>query len=93
MAAVRDDVRLFGIGAIIFFIVPVAFVQISDEQLDLLPIKNRLRILCAGIWHNVVLAILAIIALGLVTFFFSFFFIKNSGVFIKNISSVSYYSE
>ncbi|XP_011497843.1 PREDICTED: membrane-bound transcription factor site-2 protease [Ceratosolen solmsi marchali] len=86
MAAVREDVRLFGIGAIIFFIIPVAFIQISDEQLDLLPFKNRLRILCAGIWHNIVLAVLAITVLGSVTFFFSLFFIKNSGVFVKNIS-------
>ena len=90
MVAVREDVHFFGIGMIIFFVVPVAFVHISDEQLNLLPFKNRLRILCAGVWHNVILAIFAIILLGAITFLFSPFFIKNSGVFIKDISSVCF---
>ena len=89
MAAVREDVRFFGIGMIIFFIIPVAFIHISDEQLNLLPIKNRLKILCAGVWHNVILTGFAIIFLGVLTILFSPFFIKNTGIFIKDISSVS----
>lgn len=89
MAAVREDVRFFGIGVIIFFIVPIAFVHLSDEQLKSLPVKNYLRILCAGIWHNIMLSGVATVLLGGVIFIFSPFFIKNSGVFIKDIAQVS----
>lgn len=88
MAAVREDVRFFGLGVIIFFIVPVAFVHMSEEQLKSLPVKNYLRILCAGIWHNIVLAAAATLLLGTVMLIFSPFFIVNSGVFIKDISDV-----
>lgn len=91
MAAVREDVRFFGIGILLFFIVPVVFVHISNEQLNLLPIKNQLKILCAGVWHNIVLAGSAILLFVIVTLIFSPFFIKNSGVFTKDISLVSYF--
>ncbi|XP_032455967.1 membrane-bound transcription factor site-2 protease isoform X2 [Nasonia vitripennis] len=89
MAAVREDVRFFGIGMILFFVVPVAFVHISDEQLIMLPVKNRLRILCAGVWHNIVFAGFAIVLIGAITAFFSPFFMTNAGVFIKDISPKS----
>lgn len=89
MAAVREDVRFFGIGVIIFIVIPVAFVHINDEQLNSLPIKNRLRILCAGIWHNIVLAGTALLLIGVIKFCFSPFFILNTGVFIKDILPVS----
>ncbi|XP_058808851.1 membrane-bound transcription factor site-2 protease isoform X2 [Phymastichus coffea] len=85
MAAVREDVRFFGIGVIICIIIPVAFVHISDEQLNFLPTKNRLRILCAGIWHNIILSAFALLLIGVIKFCFSPFFILNTGVFIKDI--------
>lgn len=89
MAAVKEDVRFFGIGMILFLVVPVVFVSISDEQLNMLPVKNRLRILCAGVWHNITFAGFAIVLIGVITAFFSPFFMTNAGVFIKDISPVS----
>ncbi|KAJ8682098.1 hypothetical protein QAD02_017890 [Eretmocerus hayati] len=89
MAAVKEDVRFFGIGMVLFFIIPVAFVHLNDEQLNSLSIKSRLRVLCAGVWHNVVLAMLAIILIGVITILFSPFFKTNSGVFVRDITATS----
>uniref|UniRef100_A0A1B6E0Q3 Membrane-bound transcription factor site-2 protease n=1 Tax=Clastoptera arizonana TaxID=38151 RepID=A0A1B6E0Q3_9HEMI len=59
IAAVREDARVIGIGMVIGLIVPVAYVSL--EQVELLTAPKQLRILCAGIWHNVVLAMVATI--------------------------------
>jgi S2P endopeptidase len=55
MTAVTEDVRFFRIGIIIFFIIPVTFVNVNDDQFNRLFSKNCLRILCAGVWHNVII--------------------------------------
>jgi S2P endopeptidase len=42
---------------------PVAAVEISTQRLNALPSWRRLRILCAGVWHNVVLSLVALMLL------------------------------
>ncbi|KAL7300174.1 hypothetical protein TKK_0007019 [Trichogramma kaykai] len=85
MAAVKEDVRFLGTGMILFFILPVAYVNICDSGLSMLGHKSRLRILCAGIWHNVILTGLAMMIAGLITISLKPFFIQNTGVYIKHI--------
>lgn len=90
MAAVREDVRFFGMGAVVFFIAPVAFVHINDDQVKTLPLKNRLRILCAGVWHNIVVTASAMAILLFITLLFSPFYTTDNGVFVKKLLPVSY---
>ncbi|XP_015604755.1 membrane-bound transcription factor site-2 protease [Cephus cinctus] len=86
LAAAREDVQLFGLGLQVAFIIPFAFTYISSEQLATLPVRNQLRVLCAGIWHNIVLAIGAAITLILTTFLWSPLFTVGQGVSVKAIS-------
>lgn len=68
---------------------PAAYVSISLEQLKSLPIQNQLRILCAGIWHNIVLSIIAALIFFSSTWLWSPLFYTNSGVYVKSINHVS----
>ena len=88
MAAVREDIRFYGLGILVFIIIPITYAEISNEQLVMLPIKNRLRVFCAGIWHNILLTIFAVILLGFLTIAFSPFFKSETGIFVKRISQV-----
>ncbi|KAK0095004.1 hypothetical protein PV326_009437, partial [Microctonus aethiopoides] len=85
LAASREDVQLYGVG-FLFYIVPAAYVSISLEQLKSLPIQNQLRILCAGIWHNIVLSIIAALIFFSSTWLWSPLFHTNSGVYVKSIN-------
>ncbi|XP_043210725.1 membrane-bound transcription factor site-2 protease-like [Amphibalanus amphitrite] len=55
VAAVREQVRVFGSGLLLVLVLPAAFVDVCSEALSALPPLRRLRVLCAGVWHNVVL--------------------------------------
>ncbi|KAI4500217.1 hypothetical protein M0802_004634 [Mischocyttarus mexicanus] len=89
LAAVREDVQLYGVGMLLAFTIPVAFVNINNEQFESLPLRNRLRITCAGIWHNIILAALAAAILVLSTWFWAPLYNINNGVYIKSILSNS----
>lgn len=80
MAAVRDDWDI---------VVPIAYrAKISNQQLIFLPMKNRLRVFCAGIWHNILLSIFAILLLEIITLGLDPFFKSNTGIFVLKISQV-----
>ena len=89
LAAAREDVQLFGLGILIAFTIPIAYVHISSEQLTSLPLKNQLRVTCAGIWHNVVLAVLAATVLMFSTWLWAPFYALSNGVYVKTILPVS----
>ncbi|XP_066595263.1 membrane-bound transcription factor site-2 protease [Prorops nasuta] len=85
LAAAKEDVQLFGLGVFIVFFIPIAFVRISSEQLAALPLKNQLRVTCAGVWHNLIFATLAATILMLSTWFWTPLYILGHGVFVKTI--------
>lgn len=85
LAAAREDVQLFGLGILIAFTIPIAYVYISSEQLSSLPLKNQLRVTCAGIWHNVVLATVAATILMLSTWLWAPFYAVGNGIYVKTI--------
>lgn len=89
LAAAREDVQLFGLGILIAFTIPIAYVHISSEQLSSLPLKNQLRVTCAGIWHNIVLATIAATVLLLSTWFWAPFYAIGNGIYVKTILPVS----
>jgi len=89
LAAAREDVQLFGLGIVIVFTIPIAYVRISNEQLVALPLRNQLRIACAGIWHNIILATIAAAILVFSTWLWAPFYNIGSGVYVKTILPVS----
>ncbi|XP_036140201.1 membrane-bound transcription factor site-2 protease isoform X2 [Monomorium pharaonis] len=85
LAAAREDVQLFGLGILIFFTIPIAYVHIGNDQLVSLPLRNQLRIACAGIWHNIILATVAAAILILSTWLWAPLYNIGSGVYVKTI--------
>lgn len=51
-------------GVFIYYIYPGAFVNIPDESMQLLSPFRQLKIICAGVWHNVVLYLWTFILLS-----------------------------
>lgn len=89
LAAAREDVQLFGLGILIFFTIPIAYVHISNEQLVALPLKNQFRVTCAGIWHNIILATVAAAILVFSTWLWAPLYSLGYGVYVKTILPVS----
>lgn len=89
IAAVLEDVPVTGFGFFIFLIFPVAYTELGTDQLNSLKIWRKLRVICAGIWHNVVLSLVFYtIFLALSTIFAPLYNV-NIGVTITNIKSDS----
>jgi S2P endopeptidase len=84
----REDVHIDGIGLIVVLIVPVAYVHLNTQQYDSLPPKRQLLITCAGVWHNVVLTVAAILLLILLPVLLYPFFDVGTGVTVRNIQQV-----
>ncbi|XP_018565456.1 membrane-bound transcription factor site-2 protease [Anoplophora glabripennis] len=89
LAAVLENVNLIDTGANIFYILPVAYVSLSTEKFSSLNRKNVLKILCAGIWHNLVLTLFAFLLFQALPFIFSSFYHVNKGITIANIAKHS----
>ncbi|KAJ8918925.1 hypothetical protein NQ315_016827 [Exocentrus adspersus] len=85
LAAVLEDVNLIDTGANILFILPVAYVNLSTEKFSALTRQRILKILCAGIWHNLVLTVAALLLFQTLPFMFSSFYHINKGVTVTNI--------
>ena len=85
LSAVSEDVRLYGLGFILFFIVSVAYVQICNDKLLLSPMRSQLRIMCAGVWHNFILAMVAMVFLHFGSWLYTPFFSTETGVFVRSI--------
>lgn len=89
LAAAREDVQLFGVGFLIFFVIPVAYAQINTEQLFALPPRNQLRIMCAGVWHNIILATVAAAIFVFSAWLWAPLYNLGHGVYVKAILPVS----
>jgi len=64
LAAANEMVRINGWGMFLLLVYPGAYVELHHDHLALISAKRQLRIYCAGVWHNFVLAVC-----GIATFF------------------------
>ncbi|XP_076063000.1 membrane-bound transcription factor site-2 protease isoform X2 [Oratosquilla oratoria] len=64
IAAIKEDVHVNGFGLVFMFILPGAYVDVPTEEIRSLSPFRQLKILCAGVWHNLVLTLVAL-GLGL----------------------------
>ncbi|CAH8565404.1 unnamed protein product [Schistosoma turkestanicum] len=71
LAAVRERVRLHGFGIFVFGFYPGAFVDLNTSDLQSLSPFCQLRVYCAGVWHNAVIAMISIIIFYLLPFLLS----------------------
>lgn len=61
IAAVREDVHVNGFGFLFLFVLPGAYVDVPTDEIKNLSPTRQLKILCAGVWHNVVLVLVAVV--------------------------------
>ncbi|KAJ2006351.1 hypothetical protein H4R26_001434 [Coemansia thaxteri] len=59
VAAARARIRLRGFGVFLIGVYPGAFVDLPRAQLERAKASAQLRIVCAGVWHNAVTALVA----------------------------------
>ncbi|OAD01097.1 hypothetical protein MUCCIDRAFT_84780 [Mucor lusitanicus CBS 277.49] len=55
LCAGLHNLRLCHAGLFFSYIYPGAFISIAESDLDMLNVWQKLQVVCAGIWHNVVL--------------------------------------
>ncbi|XP_034829152.1 membrane-bound transcription factor site-2 protease [Maniola hyperantus] len=85
-AAAQEDVQLLAVGVYVFAIIPIAFVELNTEHLNSLSITKRLKIYCAGVWHNVALAFLAMLLFFSAPILFSIAYKTDIGVRITGFT-------
>lgn len=60
----RERVPIQSSGVFFYYIYPGAFVNVPDQYLLLLSPFRQLKIICAGIWHNLILYGFTLVLLG-----------------------------
>ncbi|XP_055500695.1 membrane-bound transcription factor site-2 protease isoform X2 [Leucoraja erinacea] len=89
VAAVREQVRFNGFGVFIFVVYPGAFVDLYTNHLQLISPVQQLRIFCAGVWHNFVLAVMALLVLYLLPLFLFPLYYTGIGPLVTEVAENS----
>ncbi|KAF8786033.1 Membrane-bound transcription factor site-2 like protein [Argiope bruennichi] len=89
LAASREKVPIEGFGLAIFGIFPMAYVRMSVEHLRQINISQQLRIYSAGIWHNLVLAAVALALLSTSPFILKPLYQQGNGVTVIDVKQDS----
>ncbi|KAI8988605.1 hypothetical protein BDF20DRAFT_856656 [Mycotypha africana] len=64
IAAYSQGIHIQSSGMFVIYLYPGAFVNIPDQQLQTLKAFQQLQIICAGVWHNLVLYLYTYISLA-----------------------------
>ncbi|KAI8321114.1 hypothetical protein GQ54DRAFT_246260, partial [Martensiomyces pterosporus] len=59
IAAARAGIRMRRFGVFFMGIYPGAFVDLPKDKLDAAPVRHQLQVVCAGVWHNALTALVA----------------------------------
>lgn len=84
----REQVRVNGFGLFLLIIYPGAFVDLSTEHLQIVSPLRQLRIYCAGVWHNFVIVIIALIVLLILPALLFPFYTTSTAIVITQVSQV-----
>ncbi|XP_047127546.1 membrane-bound transcription factor site-2 protease isoform X1 [Hydra vulgaris] len=82
VAAVRERVNVNSFGLFLFFIYPGAFVELNSEEVEDISPFCKLRIVCAGVWHNFILAMFMLLFSFLIPHILSSIYLTGSGVVV-----------
>ena len=89
LAAVHENVKVNGVGVFCFIIYPAAFVDLCSEGLNSLSPRKKLRIYCAGVCHNFILAMVALLFLLAAPLVLSLFYSVSGGIYVMSVDSAS----
>lgn len=87
LAAGMQNARVSGVGGFVALAIPGAYVQL--QGIDELAILPQLRVYCAGAWHNLVAAILALAAVGWLPLFMSGLYLTGNGALVVSVPQLS----
>lgn len=87
LAAECQDIKILGYGLFIFIIVPAAFVDLSTSELQSLSHFEQLKIYCAGVWHNLVLAGFALMLLFSFPYLLTLLYHVDEGTMILSVKN------
>lgn len=87
IAASTENGELSGIGAFIAVLLPGAYVKLRGVE-DMSP-RSQLRVYCAGAWHNVVSAILALLVLKVLPLVLAPGFVIGGGALVVFVPPIS----
>lgn len=85
----RENVRVNGFGLFLLILYPGAYVDLSSEHLQVVSPLRQLRIYCAGVWHNFVIVIFALVVIFILPILLIPFYSTGSAVVITQVSEVS----
>lgn len=86
IAAALEDVATRGIGVHLIFFLPFAYTEVDGEYMSSLRIWKRLKILCAGIWNNIVVGLICYLILVSTPHLATSFYNINDSVIVTFIS-------
>ena len=89
LAAVLEDVPVRGFGFHIFLMLPVAYTHLDPDQFNNLRPWKKLKVLCAGIWYNVILAIFTYLIFLSSPFLLSLLYKINESVIVTHVKNHS----
>ncbi|KAF7721831.1 hypothetical protein EC973_004094 [Apophysomyces ossiformis] len=64
IASFSERVPIQSSGVFMYYLYPGAFVNIPDQQLQMLSPFKQLKIVCAGVWHNLILYLITMMFLS-----------------------------
>lgn len=89
IASYLEDVPLNGFGVRVLFIIPMAYADLSTEALDRIKNWRKLRIFCAGVWHNLLLGALSYLVFMQLPLILSPLFRTSAGIYILDVAKDS----
>jgi len=79
-----------GFGVFLLILYPGAFVDIATDQLLSLSSWQQLRIFCAGVWHNFIIVIVAVVILVSLPTLLAPFYASGQSVLVTGLIEVFY---
>lgn len=88
LAAGAEGVRTLKVGVALAAVMPSGYVR-TDDILEDKPILSRLRVYCAGIWHNVLLCLVVYFVAAHLWLPLAPFYRRETGVVVTSVSEDS----
>lgn len=85
-AAVLEDIPVLGFGLHILLTLPIAYTELSTDQLNSLRTWRKLRVFCAGIWHNILLAAFCFLLFSMLSIVLVPFYNIDNSVTVTSIT-------
>ncbi|XP_065890237.1 membrane-bound transcription factor site-2 protease-like [Dysidea avara] len=93
LAAACEMVRINGWGMFLLLVYPGAYVELHPDHLALISAQRQLRIYCAGVWHNLVLALCGLAVFFLLPTLLLPFYSRGTGAVVLYLPEDSIFSE